>query len=273
MRSGNILTNKQTSRQAHDLPVPELMELSGVFVPCWLMDTLWWSGLFPLFLSCLHVNVSTHWIMIHFNTDLSYFCFWVLAGLGLCLCFSETPVILLARRIFTCRWECPCFMGAPTTKTGCHVTFQWVCRFGTRGRWGPFLGIYRIPWMCMGMPGILGWFQCDRGVCLRAGGAHNGLLVGFLQDFPQAACGNTLESRVQTDRSVPILFLCLLLSQLVRTSVDTTSAVVCGSLVDVLAELYLTLGFTLYVQASEAYINHQKQCFTVWTWFLVESFP
>lgn len=64
----------------------------------------------------------------------------------------------------------------------------------------------------VGMPGILGWFQCDRGVCLRAGGAHNGLLVGSLQDFPQAACGDTPRSRVQTVRSVPILFLCLLLS-------------------------------------------------------------
>lgn len=37
--------------------------------------------------------------------------------------------------------------------------------------------------MCMGMLGILEEFHCDRGVCLRAGGAHNGILVSFLQDF------------------------------------------------------------------------------------------
>lgn len=156
---------------------------------------LCWSGFFPLFWSCLHVNASTHWIMMHFNTDLSYFCFWALAGPGLYLCFSEAPVMLLPRRNFTWRWECPCFMGAPTSKIGCHGTFQWICR----GRWGPYLGIYRIAWMCMGLPGILRWFQCDRGVCLRAGGAHNRLLVGFLQDFPQAVCGDTPGSRVQTD--------------------------------------------------------------------------
>lgn len=104
----------------------------------------------------------------------------------------------VARRNFTWRWECPCFMGAPTRKMGCHVTSQWICRFDTSGRWGPYLGIYRIPWMCMGMPGVLGWFWCDRGVCLRAGGAHNRLLVSFLQDFPQATCGDTPESRMQT---------------------------------------------------------------------------
>lgn len=162
--------------------------------------------------------------MMHLNTDLSYFCFWALAGSGLCLCFSEAPVMLLARRNFTWRWECPCFMGAPTSKTSCHVIFQWICRFDTRDRWGPYLGIYRIAWTCMGMSGILEWFQCDRGVCSRAGGAQNRLLVGFLQDFPQAACGDSPRSRVQTVRSVPILFLCLLLSWLVRTSGDTTSA-------------------------------------------------
>lgn len=88
------------------------------------------------------------------------------------------------------------------------------------------------------MPGILGWFHCDRDVCLRAGGAHDRMLVSFLQDFLQAACGDTPESGVQAERSVPILFFCLL-SQLMMTSVDTTSAAVCGSLGDVLAELYL----------------------------------
>lgn len=250
------------------------MELSAVFVhgDWWV---LWWSGFFPLFLSCLHVNASTHWIMMHFNTDLSYFCFWALAGPGLCLCFSEAPVLLLPRRNFTWRWECPCFMGAPTSKTSCRGTFQWICRFGTRGRWGLYLGIYRIAWMCMGLPGILRW--CDRGVCLGAGGAHNRLLVGFLQDFPLAVCGDIPGSRVQTDRSGPILILCLFLSQLIRTSVETTCAIVCGSLVDVLAKLYLArftlyMYFTPYVQVSETHVNHQKQCFTVWAWFLVESY-
>lgn len=50
---------------------------------------------------------------------------------------------------------------------------------------------------------------------------------------------------------------------------DTTSGVVCDSLVDVLAKLYLTQGmhlaFTFHVQASEAHGNLQKQSFSLWT--------
>lgn len=58
---------------------------------------------------------------------------------------------------------------------------SWICRFGTRGRWAPHLRACGIARMCVGMPGILAWVRCDRGVSLRVWGACSGLLEGFLQ--------------------------------------------------------------------------------------------
>ena len=58
------------------------------------------------------------------------------------------------------------------------------------------------------------------------------------RSFPRRLAGEPL-CREQTGTSTPMLYSCLLLSQLVRTGVGTTSGVVRDSLVDALAELYL----------------------------------
>lgn len=44
-------------------------------------------------------------------------------------------------------------------------------------------------WDCVDILGILVWIQHDLDMGQRVRGAHNGLLVGLLQKFPQAACG------------------------------------------------------------------------------------
>lgn len=128
------------------------------------------------------------------------------------------------------RWVRPSFMGAPASETSCCVVYQWICRFGTRSRWAPHLRACGIAWMCVGMPGILAWFQCDR--CGLEGmrsmqWAAGGLLIGGFskQLVREPPC-----------RSMLMLYLCLLLSQLARTSVDTTSGVVRDAAADALAE-------------------------------------
>lgn len=70
------------------------------------------------------------------------------------------------------------------------------------------------------------------------------------RSFPRQFVGEPL-CRKWTGRSKPILYSCLLLSPLVGTSVDTTSGVVCDSLVEVLAYMMDALGFYASCKPSE----------------------
>lgn len=94
--------------------------------------------------------------------------------------------------------------------------------------------------------------------------AVGGLFAGVSRDSSQGA-----PCRQQTHRAMSVLYSRLLLSELLRTYVHATSGVVRDSLVDMLAELWLTcwmhLGLMLYVWVSEAHVNIQKQSFFLWT--------
>lgn len=245
----------------------QLMELSAVFVPWWLMGALMEWPLPSLCLVCMLMSPLTEkWCTLVQICLIFFFC--VLAGPGLCLCFSEPPVMLLARRNFTWRWECPCFSGAPSSKTGCRVVFQWICRLGTRGRRGPYLGIYGIAWVCLA---FCGGFSVTE-VCVWGHEGHTtGCWWASCRNFPRQLVGTLLKVEGR------------------QTSLCPSCSCVCswanlwGPLrtqpvqLYVLDELYLTwwihLTLHFYVQASESHVNHQKQCFTVWTRFLVESYP